>query len=322
MRKLVLSILVTAVSLVAASVATIAAPAGAAGIVDLSAASSANPTSVSPPGANVIYTTTFGNEGLVAVDGLFENATTNGKLVTATSSIAGACAIPAAGTADPVISCARNLAAGATLVVQVIIETPTTALSTVTNVATARVNPALVQAIDLYPANDTSTVATPVKDSTGVAGTGAAAFVPEGGTLRFRAHVLTVREADLGVVAYMDDVDAPQAADCGGVACQIGLHVDFDQDPRFFGLVNVNVNFGPSDPCRGLGTGKCHPLYFRKGPLEPTAPVLSCGTQGANDPCLERIYKDGVDFHFVVVMETNDPDLLSPVKSLAGSTSG
>src|SRR5207237_603051 len=82
----------------------------------------------------------------------------------------------------------------------------------------------------------------------------------------------------------------------------------------------IDVDFGPGDPCRGLGNENCHPLFFRKGALAPTQPLPVCGTQGADDPCQETVYKSGTEFHFVVVMQTDDPDLLTPVKSAIGGS--
>jgi hypothetical protein len=320
MRRLVLSVLGAAVALLAASFAAIPSTAGAAGLVDLSASTASNPAAVSPPGALVIYTATFRNEGAVSVAGLFTNATSNGKLVQANVSLPGACVLPAAGTADPSISCSASLAAGQALTLEVVVQSPLTAPSAVANSSSARVDPSVVQVLDLFPANDNASVTTPVRATTGV---GAAGFVREGGTLSYKKHVLTVRDADLGVVAFLNDVPAVQSADCGGTPCQEGLRADFDQDPRFFGLVAVDVNFGPGDPCRGIGADQCHPLFFRKGAIQPTAPILPCGSQAPNDPCQESVAKVGTEFHFVVVMQTDDPDLLSPVKSaLSGSVQG
>ncbi len=263
----------------------------------------------------MIYTIDFTNQGAVAVEGTFTDATSNGTLLRAE---APGCAVPAAGTTNPTISCTATLAPGASKRIRVVIQTPTTAPATVTNTATAAVNPGPLQLVDLNTTNDSSTASTPVSDSTGV---GSAGFVQQGGTLSYKRHVLTVRQADLGVVAYLNDVPAAQAADCGGTPCEEGLRADFDQDPAFVGIVAIDVAFGKSDPCRGLGNPTCHPLFFRKSPTSPTSPVASCGSQGTNDPCLERVYKnDG--FHYVVVMGTDDPDLLSPTKSLISNQGG
>ena len=315
MRRLVLSVLTASVALLAASIVAVPTPAGAAGLVDLSASTTSNPAAVSPPGALAIYTARFANEGALSVAGVFTNATSNGTLVEATASLPG-CTVPAIGAANPTITCKATLAAGQVLVLEVVVQSPLTVPTTMTNSSSARVDPSLVQVLDLFTANDNASVVTPVQETFGV---GAAAFVKKGGTLSFRKHVLTVREAALGVVAFMNDTPAPQTADCGGVPCQEGLRVDFDQDPRFAGLVAVDVNFGIGDPCRGIGNESCHPLFFRKGPLAPTAPILACGQQGPNDPCLESTYKTGTEFHFVVVMETDDPDLLTPIKSALGT---
>jgi hypothetical protein len=266
----------------------------------------------------VYYTATFKNEGAIDVAGLFTDATSNGKLVSASSSLPGACTIPAAGTSDPSVSCAATLAAGASFTVEVIVQSPLTAPSAVSNTATARVDPSLVQVLDLFTTNDSASVTTPVRATTGV---GAAGFVQEGQTLTYKKHVLTVREAELGVVATLNDVLAPQGVDCGGSPCQDGLHAEYDQDPRFFGTVEINVNFGAGDPCRGLGAN-CHPLWFRKTVTSTTEPMRACGSQDPNDPCLESMYKVGTEFHYVVVMDTDDPDIFAAAKGVVGPVAG
>lgn len=315
MRRVLLSVLAVVAALTG-SLAVVPAPAGAAGVVDLSSTSASNPAAVSPPGALVFYTATFRNEGAVAVDGIFTNTTSGGTLFRAFSS--PGCTPIAAGTSNPTTTCTATLQPGAAKVVELVVQSPLTAPSVVTNTSTARVNPGLVQVVDLVSSNNDSTVSTPVQPSTA----GSAGFVQEGGSLSFKKHVLTVRDADdLGVVAYLSDTAAPEAADCGGVPCKVGLHAEFDQDPRFGGVVAIDVNFGQSEPCLGLGNPRCHPLYFRKLATDATKPVAPCGTQLPDEPCLERIYKASNEFHYVVVQRTDDPDLLSPVKSLTVGTS-
>ncbi len=292
--------------------ATSSAPAGAAGLVDLSASAVSSPLSVSPPGALVFYTATFKNEGTLAVDARFTNTTSNGSVLSFTGH--STCSLSGA-----VITCLGTVQPGATKVVEVVVKTPLTAPSTVTNVSQARVNPGPLQPVDLVTGNNDATISTPVTASTGV---GSAGFVQEGGTLGFRKHLLTVLDADLGVVAFLNDVPAVQSADCGGQPCQSGLRADYDQDPRFAGIVSIDVNFGSSEPCRGLGNEACHPLFFRKSPTSPTAPVLACGTAAAGDPCETNFYKLNNEFHHVVKMGTSDPDLMTPIKSLTSTSGG
>jgi hypothetical protein len=310
MRRVALSILAVAAALTGALTA-VGPSAGAAGLIDLSATSVSSPAAVSPPGGLVIYTATFRNEGAVAVAGVFSNTTDGGTILEVdadTTCSASGLTVVCRDTLDP----------GAVKIVEVVVQTPLTAGSTVTNTSSAAVDPSLIQVLDVFPANDTSTVVTTVQASTGV---GSAAFVPEGGTLSYKKHKLTVREAELGVVAFLQDTPAVIALDCGGQPCREGLRVDFDQDPRFAGVVDVDVNFGISDPCRGLGAEKCRPLYFFKPGMPRPAPIDLCGVAAADVPCLESTYKAGNEFHFVVVMTTDDPDLLTPIKSL-GSVSG
>ena len=315
MRRVALSILAAAAALTGA-LAAISTPAGADGLVDLSATSVSSPAAVSPPGGLVIYTATFANEGAVAIAGVFTTTTTGGTILDVTAD-------DTCSTAGSTVTCRDTLAAGATKVVELVVQTPLTAGSTVTNTSSAAVDPGLVSVLDLSPENNTSTVVTAVQATTGV---GSAAFVPEGGTLAYKKHLLTVREAELGVVAFLQDTPAVTTLDCGGQPCQEGLRVDFDKDPRFAGLVAVDVNFGISDPCRGLGAEKCRPLFYLKPDPDvaaPTpAPIELCGVAAPDVPCLESTYKTGTEFHFVVVMTTDDPDLLTPIKSLGSATGG
>jgi hypothetical protein len=311
MRRVALSILAVAAAL-SGILAAIGPSAGAQGLIDLSATSVSSPAAVSPPGGLVIYTATFRNEGALAIAGVFTNTTVGGTILSVDAD-------DTCGTTGNTVTCRDTLAAGASKVVELIVQTPLTAGSTVTNTSTAAVDPGLVSVLDLYPENDTSTVVTAVQATTGV---GSAAFVPEGGTLAYKKHLLTVREAELGVVAFLQDTPTVTNLDCGGQPCQEGLRVDFDQDPRFAGLVDVDVNFGISDPCRGLGAEKCRPLFYFKPEMAAPAPIGLCGIASPDVPCLESTYKDGNQFHFVVVMTTDDPDLLTPVKSLVSPTSG
>jgi hypothetical protein len=311
MRRVALSILAVAAALTGA-LAAVGPSAGAQGLVDLSATSVSSPAAVSPPGGLVIFTTTFRNEGAVAVAGVFTNTTTGGTILEVDGD-------DTCSTAGNTVTCRDTLAAGASKVVELIVQTPLTAGSTVTNTSSAAIDPGLISVLDLYPENNTSTVVTAVQATTGV---GSAAFVPQGGTLAYKKHLLTVRQAELGVVAFLQDTPAVTSLDCGGEACQEGLRVDFDQDPRFAGLVDVDVNFGLSDPCRGLGADKCRPLFYFKPGMPAPAHIDLCGVASADVPCLESTYKANNEFHFVVVMTTDDPDLLTPIKSLTSTTGG
>ena len=61
---------------------------------------------------------------------------------------------------------------------------------------------------------------------------------------------------------------------------------------------------------------------IRKGAADVTEPMKACGSQDANDPCLESTYKSGTEFHYVVVMETDDPDIFQAAKGVVGPISG
>jgi hypothetical protein len=320
MKRLALSVAALAMALaatVSAAAPTVAGAAelvpGVAAPVDLAASSVANPgDSVSPPGALVLYSATFANESAIAVAGTFTNTTTNGTLVTATSTLP--CTIPAVGTANPAISCSATLEPGQSFQLRVQIQSPTTAGVDITNVSRAALAPSAVQFVDLVTENDSSTLTTPVTLTT--LG-GSAGFVPEGGTLAWRKHVLTVEEAELGIVAFMSDTVSPRSYDCGGVPCEQGLHLDYDQSDEFFGKVSVDVNFGFDDPCRNVTPEKCHPLYFFKDGVNKAFEACS-----ATNPsmCTAGSYRvkvgTGFEYHYVVKMTTKDPDILTPVKSL------
>ncbi len=317
MRKALLFLVVLSAALSGAILPAVA-PAGAVGVVDLGAAVTSSPATVSPAGGAVIYTADYTNEGLVAVEGTFTDATNNGSLIRAE---APGCSVPAVGTTNPTITCVATLQPGTSMRIRVVIQTPTTAPATVTNTASASVNPAPLQPADLNSVNDSATVTTQVTDSTGV---GSAGFVQEGGTLRYKSHVLTVRDADLGVVAYLNDVPAPETAMCGPVTCKEGLRADYDQDPAFAGVVAIEVVFGKttSKQCKGMSSSECNKLYFRKSATGAVSPVLPCGSQGPNDPCQESFHRCHDVNHYVVVMGTDDPDLLSPTKSLISNQGG
>ena len=316
MRRVLLSVLAAAVALTGLALTT-ASPAGAEGLVDLSAVTSADPEgSVSPPGALAFYTATFTNEGALALEGTFSNATTGGTVVSVTAD--DTCTV-----SGNTVTCVDTLPAGATKVVNVVVQSPTTAGSTITNVSAASVNPGLVSFIDLYPANNSSTVTTNVLAADTV---GSAGFIREGESLSYKKHKMTVLEAELGVVGFLSDTPAAPALSCGGNPCKQGLRVDFaegGEDERFYGLVKVEVNFGTTDPCRGYGAASgCADLYYLKPGM--TAPVkLPACTATSGMPCQAGVSRNGgLEFVVDVRLDTDDPDLLSPVKNLAGGVSG
>ncbi|HEX7165915.1 MAG TPA: hypothetical protein VF230_02935 [Acidimicrobiales bacterium] len=299
----------------------IASPAGALGPVDLGASVAATPTAVSPAGGLVHYTVTFVNDGLVPATATLTDATDNGTLADVNGvGPSDACAVPAVGTSDPTITCTVTLAAGASKTIEVVIATPTTAPAQVTNTATAELAPRQLDLVDVNVANDQAVVTTAVTDPTPT--TGASAFVPEGGTLSYKTHTLTVVDAyNEGVVPTMADAIVAPGTMCGPNPCKTeGLHVEFDEDERFAGLTEVDVNFSQDDPCFGLGNATCYSLWFRKLSTDLPEPLLACGQEEENDPCLLRAYKDGRGFHQVVKMETDDPDLMQTVKSLGSGT--
>lgn len=316
MRKLLLSVVAAVAAISGLLLGPVASPAGAVDVpvvVDVSSSTAAKPMQagesvVSPPGALAYYTASFTNGSLIPVKGTFTNTTSAGSIVGAT---AVGCAPT---TSNLTVSCTTTVPANGTVSFAVTVQTPTTPGS-ITNTSTARVGD---QFVDLITSNDSSSVTTTVQ----AAGTGSAGFVPENGTLTYKKHVLKVTDADLGVVAFMSDTPNAGTYACGSSPCSQGLRLDFDQDPAFFGRVSVDVNFGIDDPCRGLGASAgCYSLYVKKpADAAPTA-IPACNATQSNGPCLQRTYKVGTEFHSVVILDTNDPDLLTPVKNL-GSVSG
>lgn len=309
MRKLTTPVVVLA--LAATGVAVQSRPAAAV-VIDLAAAVTSDPATVSPSGALAFYTATYTNNGLAPVTATLTDATTGGGTFVSHN---GGAACTVAGSTNPVVTCTTTLAAGASYTLGVVIRSAVSAApGLLTNTARASAGP-VFDLLDLTPTNNLATVSTPVTPA--ATSTGSQGFVREGETLQWRRHVLTAVDADLGVVASMSDTVAPQAATCGDDACGTGLHLEYDQDQRFYGTVRVDVAFGPLAPCAGLGAEKCHPLYWRKDASSPTAPLPECGAEGPAEPCLVSVYKIGSnDFHWVVEMQTDDPDLLLPIKSL------
>ena len=310
MRRVLLSVLAAAVALTGVALTT-ATPAGAEGLVDLSAVTTADPEgSVSPPGALAFYTATFKNEGALALEGSFTNATTGGTVLSVTAD--DTCT-----TSGNTVTCVDTLAPGATKVVEVVVQSPTTLPATIKNVSSASVNPGLISFVDLYPANNSSTVETQVLAADTV---GSAGFVREGESLTYKKHKMTVLEAELGVVGFLSDTPAAATLDCGGVPCKQGLRVDFAEGgdgERFYGLVKVEVNFGTTDPCRGLGAPSgCAELYYFKPAM--TAPVkLPACSSTSGMPCQAGVTRNGgLEFVVDVRLDTNDPDLLTPIKNL------
>jgi hypothetical protein len=317
MRKLLLSILASVAPLGGLLLGATATPAGAVEapvVVDVSSATSAKPMQgtasvVSPPGAFAFYTATFTNNSVVPVTGTFTNTTSAGTIYSAT---AVGCTPARSGRT---VSCTTSVPANGTVTFSIAVQTPTSP-TTITNTSNASVGDAFV---DLITSNDTSSVSTAVQASN----TGSAGFVPTGKSLTYKKHVLTVDQADLGVIAYLSDTQNAGTYNCGTTACAQGLHLEFDQDAAFFGRMHVDVNFGVDDPCRGLGSGSgCYSIYVKKLTNPTPVPVPACNTGRTNGPCLDRTYKTGAEFHSVVYLDTNDPDLLIPVKNLASSTSG
>jgi len=279
-------------------------------IADVGVAVTSDPGTVSPAGADVIYTVTITNSNAVPATVDLTDTTSGGTIVSAPSSCTGGLTLTCNGVSVPAFG-ALNL--------RVVVQTPTNAPS-ITNTATVKVPAGL--ALDLNADNDTATATTQITGAT----TGSYAFVPQDGTLQWRKHLLTVRQAKIGVLASLSDTDFSTPMYCGSTStpCRSGLHADFtkggDTDD-FYGLMSIDVNFGQTDPCHGIGADKCHPLYvYKPSPLETSRTAIripACESTGTIRPCLESTYKSTRnEFHFVVVLDSNDPDLATTSSSL------
>lgn len=280
-------------------------------VADLSVSVDDSPDQVSPPGGIVLYTVTVANNGPVAAPAAdFRDTTRGGAFVRSLSLLPAGCSGPADGAADPTIDC-RFLAfpAGATRTIEVAIRTPAS-VGQVTNTVSASIPPGAV--FDNNPANDSAT------DTTAVTATsdGAASLLTQGQSLTYKTHTLTVTSAVNGIITALSTAPA-EGAQCGDSACGDGLRVWFDSNPRFQGLVSVDVNFGKGDPCRGLGKESCTSLYSRKDGVVTVVPL--CSAAPTASPCIEQIYKVDGHIHHSVRMRSEDPDLLPP---LGGGTVG
>lgn len=293
---------------------------GAAGalvpaVVDLSSSVTGEPASVSPVGGVVLYRATFENLSALPAPAVFSDTTDAGTYVAALSKIPAGCSAPADGSANPVISCQAVLQPASPVVIEVAVRTPAVA-GVLTNTSTIAVDPAyLDDVVDANGANDTSSVATPVLDDPN----SSSALVREGESISFGPHLVTVTDADNGIVIML--AEALGGGDtCGPKLCGNGLHLDFGTDPDRQGYMQVELNF-TTDPCRGIGADKCTAIYERKfdgTPDETITPVPSCTALPSADTdttCLISVAKVGPNFRHLVRMYSEDPDLI-PVGTL------
>lgn len=186
----------------------------------------------------------------------------------------------------------------------------------VTFTATVDLQESNTVGVDVNDSNDSASATTPV-DQDNV--NNSAAFVPEGDSVTFEAngqtHVLTVTKAEGeggGAIVRMSD---PGTMTCGDQLCN-GVHIEFDQGDdgeAYEGETEIDST-GDHDPCRGLGSGsECTEIYWRKLSTDTLVKLPACGSEGADEPCLQQKYKtDGGQIHYVTEMDTTDPDIGLP----------
>lgn len=178
-----------------------------------------------------------------------------------------------------------------------------------------------VLGVDTNDANNQDSAVTPV-----TAGSTSAGFVPEGGSLTYKAngqtHILTVTQAKGpggGALVTMSD---PGLMACSTNPCN-GVRIWFDegQDGGFYEAATQLDSSGKHDPCRGLGSDSCTAIFWRKLPTDTMVPLPSCGTEGPAEPCLSHKYKSGAgSIHYVTKLDTDDPDIGIPgIPTISGS---
>ena len=174
--------------------------------------------------------------------------------------------------------------------------------------------------VDTNESNNQDSVATPV-----TAGTTAAAYVPEGGSLRYHSngqtHLLTVTEAKGPGGGALVTLSDPGQMNCGSEPCN-GVRIWFEQghDGGFYEAATQLDSAGTHDPCRGLGNS-CTAIFWRKLPTDMMVSLPPCGTEGPAEPCLRSKYKtDGGEIHYLSEMDTDDPDIGIPgIPTIGGS---
>lgn len=314
MRRILLA-LFTCIGLVAGTLGMSVAPLAAAGPipVDLSVEVKPSPAEVSPPGGIVVYEiivrTSFAdltgtNFTTLPVD--LTDSSLRGSYVASSSRLPSGCTAPADGTADPVITCDLNVAPGGSQAVWVALRTQPV-VGTVQTKAEVSFDPSALSTVaESNPANNTRTEVTPVINNPNQS----SALLHEGESMQFKDHVVTVLKSKNGVIVTLRDAPATGAA-CGSTMCDDGLHIGFAHNDHYEGEVRVDTNFGKGEPCRAISNPSCGDgLYIRKTVSMTPTKLLPCST--APQPCHESSYKLNGDLHRVVLMESEDPDLLPP----------
>lgn len=315
MRKLLCAVL-AAVSCLGGLVALSSTPVAAAPGFDASVALSDSPDPVSPVGGTTIYKVTATATGLAPLFPASLTVTNNGGLFSTAGTNAPGCTIPAEGTADPVVTCELTLNAGPKTIYVAI---RSVSAGTMSSTGTVQYEPAgLDPIVDDDPSNDSSTESTTVTNDNS-----SATYLQEGQSTTFQGHKLTVTDSDSGVITELRTapVTGDGAATCGVQGpCKQGLRVLFYENTVYTGNVRVTVTYGWTHPCGYYGeSATCKYLYYRKASTGDALPVPKC-VLATDTLCYEKKYFSAGAWRIDVRMDSNDPDLLSPVKGITTGT--
>jgi hypothetical protein len=284
------------------SVGTGIQSAGALPVADLSSTTVGSPDSVSPVGGVVYYTVEFANVGATVPAQLRNKTTGGGTFVKKLSSIPLTCSAPADGAQNPEVVC-DSLAFAGSMSLEVAIRTVD---GTMTSTSTASIDPAAVgSVVEDDTSNNNSLDTTRVWNNPNIS----QALLGHLESLRYKTHLVTNRTGTNGIVTYLSDAP-PAGAACGNVYCGTGLRLDFGKEANRQGILTVVARF-QTDPCRGLGAGKCFTIYERKDGEVNAVPA--CGPLvPPTTTCLEGMAKEGRAFVHTFKMTSTDPDLLPP----------
>jgi hypothetical protein len=282
------------------------------GVVDITVQIASMPTTVSPPGASVVYRATVG-QGLSPIAGTLTVTLSAGSFVSGAgctgSGLTATCAFGASAATFDIVA-ATGPAGSQTATATVAATGDTLGLE--------------------YTSNNSATATTTVNESSqGVA----SGYVEPGHSITLsladgRQDTLAVpATAANGVIVTIKGEDGTGHL-CGAPTatnpvptCHNGFSTTFDPDPSYqvtdpdHPLV-TNKTFGAQDPCMGLG-GSCDSLYYAEHEGTPLILMPFCtgasggsagdGTVHANDPCVNQKYKINGAIWWDVRMTSTDP---------------
>lgn len=324
LRRRIATLLVASLSLSTSAIAlSNPTPVGAVlpGVIDVAVTIEAKPAVVSPPGELALYDVTASNAGIIAVSA----ATVTVSLPSGSFYDDGLSAAACTGSATTVTCPVGALAPGASTVFGVVASTPTSA-GIFTTTATIEENDPLIEPLE-YKANNTDAADVDVRAQSGA---GAFGLVRGGDSLSLdvgdgRKYRMEVPPSSPGVIVSIRPDDGT-AKVCtlpdGSVApCGKGFLTEFVDHPYFKAQDPANPlfttkTFGRLQPCRGIGND-CTTIAFAKNAFEPVLtdmPDCASSGQAVPSPCLDDKYKINGTTWFDVLMLSNDPLELPPLK--------